>query len=54
MRGVAARGKVVGLDVVEIVPGLDVGGITSLLGAQLITNMILALAQEGQIGARKV
>ena len=54
LRGVAARGKVVGLDVVEIVPGLDVGGITSLLGAQLITNMILALAQEGQIGARKV
>ncbi len=50
LRGVAARGRVVGLDVVELVPALDVRNLTSLLAARLILNLVGALAHGGQIG----
>lgn len=53
LRGIASKGKVVGLDFVEVAPSLDTtANITSLLAAQLIINMIGALAHEGQIGSR--
>jgi agmatinase len=52
LRGIAAKGKVVGFDLVEVAPGLDTGNITSFLAAQLILNMIGALAHEGQIGLK--
>jgi len=50
LKGVAARGRVVGADFVEIVPGLDVGSITSLLAARLIVDLFGALAHAGQLG----
>lgn len=50
-KGVAARGRVVGVDMVEIVPEHDVGDITSLLAARLIVDLIGALAQRGRIGS---
>ena len=52
LRGIASKGKVVGLDFVEVAPSLDMANITSFLAAQLIVNMIGALAHEGQIGSR--
>jgi agmatinase len=53
LRGVASKGKVVGVDIVEVAPSLDVANITSFLAAQLIVNLIGALAHEGQIGTRE-
>lgn len=50
IRGVAARGKVVGYDFVEVVPSADVGGATSLLGVRLVLDLIGALCHTGQIG----
>lgn len=50
MRGLAARGRIVGLDFVEVVPSADVANMTSLLAARLILNLIGALAHSGQIG----
>ena len=40
LRGVARRGRVVGYDVVEVVPSLDVHGITSRLVARLTLNLM--------------
>ncbi len=50
LKGVAEKGKVVGLDFVEVVPGTDVDGMTSLLAARLIMNLIAAMAHTGQVG----
>jgi agmatinase len=50
LRGVAAKGRVAGFDLVEIAPDLDVGGRTALLAARLIVVLLSALAHEGQIG----
>lgn len=50
LRGIAAKGRVVGFDVVEIVPSADVQNMTSRLAARLIMNLIGAMAHEGQIG----
>jgi agmatinase len=50
-KGLAARGRVVGLDMVEIVPENDVQNLTSLLAARLIVDLIGALAHQGRIGA---
>jgi agmatinase len=51
LRGVAAKGKIVGFDFVEVVPGLDSGSMTAFLAARLILNMLGALAHTGQIGS---
>lgn len=48
LRGVAAKGRVVGFDIVEIAPQRDVHDITSLLAVRLILNMIGAMAHTGQ------
>jgi agmatinase len=52
LRGIATKGKVVGFDLVEVAPGLDIANSTSFLAAQLILNMIGALAHAGQIGSK--
>jgi agmatinase len=50
IRGVAARGKLVGFDLVEVVPEADVANMTCWLAARLIINVIGALAHTGQLG----
>jgi agmatinase len=50
LRGVARKGTVVGYDVVEVVPHIDVGDITSHVCARLTVNLIGEMAHTGQIG----
>ncbi len=50
LRGIADKGSVVGYDIVEVVPELDVNGMTSRLAARLTLNLIGALAHAGRIG----
>jgi len=50
LHGVAAKGRIVGFDMVEIAPRLDTRGMTSLLAARLILNLIGAMARSGQLG----
>ena len=50
LQGIAAKGRVVGFDLVEIAPGKDVMDLTSQLGVRLILNLLGALAHNGQIG----
>ncbi|MGH2549354.1 MAG: agmatinase [Thermomicrobiales bacterium] len=50
LRGVAAKGSIVGFDVVEMAPALDVRNLTSLLAVRLIMNVIGSMAHSGQIG----
>ena len=49
LRGVAAKGAIVGVDLVEIVPDLDPRGFTSLLGVRLLLNLMGAMARSGQL-----
>ena len=50
LRGIARKGKIVGYDIVEIVPALDVANITSHVCARLTLNLIGEMAYQGQIG----
>jgi agmatinase len=50
LKGIAARGPVVGVDLVGIVPAHDLNDQTSLLGARLILNLAGALAHAGRLG----
>jgi agmatinase len=50
LRGIAAKGRIVGFDFVEVVPSADVQNMTSRLAARLILNFIGAIAHGGQIG----
>ena len=50
LRGIAAKGRIVGFDVVEIAPGKDHQNITSLLASRLVLNLLGAMAHGGQIG----
>jgi agmatinase len=47
LRGVAKKGRVVGMDFVEVVPSADVQNLTSLLAARLILNLIGAIVRAG-------
>jgi arginase family enzyme len=49
MGGLAAKGKIVGFDYVELVPGFDIGSQTSLFAARIILSLIGVLAHKGQI-----
>jgi agmatinase len=51
LRGVAAKGRVVGFDFVEVVPSADIANLTSLHAARLILDLIGSLAYAGQIGS---
>jgi agmatinase len=50
LRSLAAKGRVVGADFVELQPARDVQDYTALLMARLILNLIGALAHSGQVG----
>lgn len=52
LRGVAENGRIVGMDLVEMVPKLDVGHRTTLLATRLILNLIGFLVRTGQVGSR--
>jgi agmatinase len=47
LRGVAARGRLAGFDVVEIMPDRDAGGLTCRLAVRLILNLLAAFARSG-------
>lgn len=53
LRGLARKGTIVGYDVVEIVPSLDVANVTSHVCARLSLNLIGEMAHAGQIGRRE-
>ena len=40
LRGLAGKGEVVGLDLVEVAPDYDPTGITGFLAAQLLMNVL--------------
>ena len=50
LRGVAAKGKIAGFDLVEVMPSADLNGMTSRLAAQLILILIGAMCHTGQLG----
>jgi agmatinase len=49
IRGVAAKGPIVGFDLVEVVPHLDVGNMTSFLAARIALNTIGEIVRTGQV-----
>ncbi|MCA9880638.1 MAG: arginase family protein [Thermomicrobiales bacterium] len=53
LRGVARKGKVVGYDIVEIVPSADVQDLTSRVCARLTLNLLGEMVHQGQIGRAK-
>ena len=50
LRGVAAKGIVVGMDFTGVAPARDTNDMTSLLGVRLILNLAGALAHAGRLG----
>ena len=50
LAGIAGKGRVVGVDFVEVVPSLDVRDLTSLVAARLLLNLLGGMARLGQIG----
>lgn len=52
LRGLAAKGRIVGVDLVEIVPARDPFGLTSILGTRLLVDVMSAMAHQGQFGPR--
>jgi agmatinase len=47
IHGLVAKGRVVGMDIVEITPKCDVNQITAITAGNLILNMIGKLIQAG-------
>ena len=50
VQGIARKGPIVGINLFEVRPHLDINGLTALTAAQLIINFIGTLAHSGQIG----
>jgi agmatinase len=50
VQGIALKGSIVGINLFEVRPELDINGLTALTGAQLIINFIGTLAHCGRIG----
>jgi len=50
LKGIAAKGRVVGFDLVEVVPSADVQDMTSRLAARMVLNLVGAITHTGQIG----
>jgi hypothetical protein len=50
LKGVAAKGPVLGVALVGIVPAHDLHARTSLLGARLLLNLVGACARTGPLG----
>lgn len=53
LKGLATRGPVIGASLVGIVPAHDLHGLTSLLGARLILNLLGALAHADRLPVRQ-
>jgi agmatinase len=51
LRGLARKGKIVGVDIVEVVPAFDVANLTTALVVRLLLDFIGVLAHNGHIGA---
>lgn len=49
LKGIAAKGRIVGMDYVEVQPMWDLHDLTSLLGARLILNLVGAMVRAGQL-----
>ena len=49
LRGIARKGRVVGMDFVEVAPGKDHIDMTSLLGVRLIMNLLGEVVRGGQL-----
>ena len=52
IHGLVAKGRVVGMDVVEITPGRDVNDMTSLVAGKFITNFIGTAVRAGYFDRR--
>lgn len=52
LRGISHRGRVVGMDVVELTPELDLGGRTSILAVRLILDLLGFSLQVGRLSER--
>jgi agmatinase len=50
LKGIAAKGTIVGFDVVEIAPVKDNHNLTSQLAARLMLNLLGAMVASGQLG----
>lgn len=50
LKGLAARGRIVGFDFVEVQPEADFRNLTSMIAARLVLNLVGAMAHGGQIG----
>ena len=51
LKGVARKGKVVGYDIVEVVPALDVRNLTSLCVARLTLNLMGEIVRQPDFGS---
>jgi agmatinase len=40
LQGIARRGEVVGIDLVEVAPAYDPAGVTAILAAQVLLNFL--------------
>ena len=49
-RGISQKGSIVGINLFEVRPELDINNLTASTGAQLIINFIGMLAHSGQFG----
>jgi agmatinase len=52
IRGLCARGRLIGMDIVEIAPRRDVNEITSLTAGNIVLNAIGAAVRSGRLGRR--
>ena len=49
LSSIATQGSIVGMDMVEVAPHLDTCGLTSMLAARLILNLVGAMVRSGQL-----
>lgn len=52
IHGLVGKGRVVGMDIVEITPSIDVNAITSITAGRLIVNLIGAAVRAGYFDAK--
>jgi agmatinase len=50
IRHAVMKNRLVGMDIVEIAPERDVGGLTAITAGRLITNAIGCVARAGYFG----
>jgi agmatinase len=50
LQGISKRGRIVGVDVVEVAPAYDPAGVTSILAAQVLLNLLGYVFHERQAG----